>query len=196
MPRTVYFITHPNVQISAEVPVARWPLSERGRERMKAGLRQPWVPTITSIYCSTEQKAIDGATILGDHLGLVPTLDARLGENDRTATGYLPVQEFEATADLFFARPRISIRGWERAVDAQARIVAAARDLIAAEKSPGSIVILAHGAVGALLRCHLAGSPISRQWDQPANGGGNYFAFPLSGPPSAPHPAWHPIDGE
>jgi hypothetical protein len=36
-------ITHPNVVISADVPVPRWPLSERGRERMRLGLQQPWI---------------------------------------------------------------------------------------------------------------------------------------------------------
>ena len=48
-----------------------------------------------------------------------------IGENDRSATGFLPREEFWATADLFFAHPTESIRGWERAIDAQARIVAA-----------------------------------------------------------------------
>ena len=193
--RTVHFITHPNVVISAGIPVVSWPLSERGRERMKAGLRQPWVPAITAIYCSTEQKAIDGAAILGAHLRLVPRLEARLGENDRTATGYLPAAEFEATADLFFAHPDVSVRGWERAVDAQARIVAAVRDLVAADPTAGAIAVVAHGAVGALLRCHLAGSKISREWDQPPNGGGSYFSFSLPDPASVPPLAWHPVDG-
>ena len=37
---------------------------------MRSGLRQPWVREIRSIYCSTEQKAIDAATILSEHLGV------------------------------------------------------------------------------------------------------------------------------
>jgi len=39
--RTFYLITHPNVVISRDVPVPRWPLSELGKQRMRAGLRQP-----------------------------------------------------------------------------------------------------------------------------------------------------------
>ena len=58
MPRSAYFITHPNVVISREVPVPRWPLSELGRSRMRQGLAQSWVRELTAIYCSTEQKAI------------------------------------------------------------------------------------------------------------------------------------------
>ena len=172
----LYFITHPNVVVSRDVPVPRWPLSELGRERMRAGLRQPWVRDITAVYCSTEQKAIDGAEILAGHLALGFTQVAELGENDRSATGFLPPDEFERVADQFFASPDESIRGWERAVDAQSRVVRAV-ERIAGEDSGGAIAIVSHGAVGTLLYCHLAGEPIARHWDQPPNGGGNYYCF-------------------
>ena len=117
----VHFITHPDVVIDPAVPVPDWPLSERGRARMAAALGAPWVSGIRAIHCSTEQKAIDGAAMLAGHLGLPFATHADLGENDRSATGYLPRVEFEATADLFFAHPTESIRGWDRAVDAQAQ---------------------------------------------------------------------------
>ncbi|HEU0259252.1 MAG TPA: histidine phosphatase family protein [Burkholderiales bacterium] len=178
--------------VSRDVPVPRWPLSELGRRRMRAGLRQPWVRDITSIYCSTEQKAIDGATILSEHVGVPFAEVAELGENDRSATGFLPPDEFERVADEFFARPEVSVRGWERAVDAQARIVKAVERI--AEKENGVIAIVAHGAVGTLLYCHLAGEPIARRWDQPSNGGGHYFPFTLS--PRAALSWWQPIDQE
>ena len=183
-----YFITHPNVVISREVPVPRWPLSELGKQRMRAGLRQPWVRDITAIYCSTEQKAIDGAAILADHLSLRFHEVEALGENDRSATGFLPPQEFERVADEFFARPHESVRGWERAVDAQHRIVRAIEKI----QENGTVAIVSHGAVGTLLYCHLAGEPIARRWDQPPNGGGNYYSFTLS--PRAAHGWWGAID--
>jgi broad specificity phosphatase PhoE len=174
----LYFITHPNVVVSGDVPVPRWPLSELGKQRMRAGLKQPWVQDITAIYCSTEQKAIDGAEILARHLGLGFSKIEELGENDRTATGFLPPDEFERVADQFFASPHTSVRGWERAIDAQARIVKAVSSIPAAD----TVAIVAHGAVGTLLYCHLAGEPIARRWDQPPNGGGNYYSFTLSPP--------------
>lgn len=43
-------------------------------------------------------------------------------ENDRSATGFLPPSEFESVADEFFAKPEVRVRGWEPAIDAQARI--------------------------------------------------------------------------
>ena len=39
------------------------------------------------------------------------------------------------------------------------------------------IAVVAHGGVGALLIVRLLGQPISRRFDQPAAGGGNFFAF-------------------
>lgn len=159
---------------------------------MRAGLARPWIAGITAIYCSTERKAIDSAEILSAHLGIAFREVAALGETDRSSTGFLPPDEFERVADEFFARPEESVRGWERAVDAQARIVAAVRSIELEDASGGPIAFVAHGAVGTLLYCTLAGLPISRRWDQPANGGGNFYRFTLQ--PPAAQGGWRPID--
>lgn len=190
--RTFYFITHPNVVISRDVPVPRWPLSELGRKRMHAGLAQPWMRDVTAVYCSTEQKAIDGAEILAGHLGLPFHQVGQLGENDRSATGFLPPDEFERMADAFFASPEQSVRGCERAADAQSRIVGAVNRIDKEDKTSGAIAIVSHGAVGTLLYCHLAGKPIERRWDQLPNGGGNYYSFTLS--PRVAHSWWRAFD--
>jgi broad specificity phosphatase PhoE len=173
----VYFITHPDVVIDPNVPVPRWPLSERGRERMRALLAQPWVPEVGAVFSSTEQKAIDGAAILAQHLGLGSEQVEALGENDRSSTGYLPGDEFQRVADEFFARPEESVRGWERAVDAQQRIVDAVQPLAAAHASKAAIAVISHGGVGTLLLCRLLQQPISRRNEQPGRSGGNYFTF-------------------
>jgi broad specificity phosphatase PhoE len=175
--RTVFFITHPDVAIDPAVPVPRWPLSARGRERMRAALTRPWVRRIRAIYCSTERKAIDAAAILADGLGLGFATHAGLDENDRSATGYLAKAEFEALADAFFARPAESVRGWERAVDAQARIVGAVNAVLSAAPGDGDLAIVSHGAVGALLACALEGLAIDRGQDQPPGSGGYYYPF-------------------
>lgn len=177
MTRHVTFITHPDVLIDPTVPVPDWPLSERGRERMRTVLDQPFAAGLRSLFCSTERKARDGAAILADALGLPVTELEELGENDRSSTGYLPKLEFEAMADAFFARPQESVRGWERAADAQRRIVAAVDEVLRRAPAEGDIAIVSHGGVGALLLCHLQGRPISRTADQPAGQGGHYYAF-------------------
>jgi len=174
---TVYFITHPDVVIDPAIPVQEWSLSERGRARMKAMLEQVWMARLRAIYCSTERKAIEGAAILAEALGLAYSAFSELGENDRSSTGYLPQEEFAAVAAEFFGRPEESVRGWERAVDAQTRIVTAVTSILREAPSDDDVAFVAHGAVGTLLLCHLANEPISQDQDQPATNGGNYFAF-------------------
>jgi broad specificity phosphatase PhoE len=136
MPSTVYFITHPDVRIDPAAPVTEWPLSPRGRARMTQALVRPWVRGVRAVWCSTERKARDGAQILAGHLGLPITELAELGENDRSATGYLPKAGFETVPDQFFAHPEQSVRGWERGIDAQRRIVGAVERIHTA--SPGT----------------------------------------------------------
>jgi broad specificity phosphatase PhoE len=104
---------------------------------------------------------------------------AELGENDRSATGYLPPEMFERVADAFFAQPDQAVRGWERAVDAQRRVVAAFDAVLALPRRDGDIAIISHGAVGALLIAALESRPISRAEDQPAGSGGHFFAVDL-----------------
>jgi broad specificity phosphatase PhoE len=174
---TVFFITHPDVMIDPAVPVPDWQLNLRGRSRMQALATRSWISNVRSIFASSERKARDAAQILADGLGLAGyhVVD-ELGENDRSATGFLDKAEFETTADAFFASPQASVRGWEPAVAAQTRIVHAVEQLLA-ENSDSDIAIIGHGGTGTLLYCHLAGLPISRHFDQPASNGGNWFAF-------------------
>ncbi|MCR8546548.1 phosphoglycerate mutase family protein [Salipiger sp. P9] len=182
--RQLLFLSHAEVRIDPAVPVPDWPLSDKGRARHAAFSDR--CDGVSAIYCSAERKARDGAEILGDRLGLVPQIVEALHENDRSATGYLPAEEFETVADAFFARPEESVRGWERAQDAQARIVAALRGLVAADETQGDIAVVGHGGVGALFRAHLLGAPIARSHDQPA-GGGNVLRVSL--------PGWRLVEG-
>ena len=106
-----------------------------------------------------------------------------MGENDRSATGFLPSDAFEAMADRFFGFPQISAQGWEKAIDAQSRIVAAVSRALAAVPRERPVVFCGHGAVGTLLKCHLDGRPIARSEDQSRHGhsgGGNCFAFDIN----------------
>jgi broad specificity phosphatase PhoE len=192
MSRRIYFITHPDVVLDPAVPIPQWPLSERGQRRMRSLLSQEWLFQVDVIYCSTEQKAIDGAAILSAATGVPFHPVAELGENDRSATGYLPHAEFEATVDAFFAHPSESVRGWERAEAAQGRIVGAVARIARAAPGSGPIAVVSHGGVGALLLCHLKGQSISRTEEQPGASGGNYFLFHV--PEGALVHGWRPID--
>jgi broad specificity phosphatase PhoE len=188
------FITHPDVAIDPSVPVPDWPLNERGRARMHAMVFRPWVEGIRSVFSSNERKARDGAQILAAGLRLSGySVIAGLGENDRSATGFLGMEEFEATVGAFFAQPRTSVRGWESAVDAQARIIRAVEQVISRAPGNGDVAIVGHGGTGTLLYCHLAGIPISRRHDQPPTNGGNWFGFDRASRKLL-HAGWRPID--
>ncbi|WP_369138414.1 histidine phosphatase family protein [Modestobacter versicolor] len=169
----VVVVTHPEVEVQPDVAVPQWGLSAAGRARLAALLAQPWVPGLTRVVSSTERKAVETAEALAAAVGLPVARDAELGENDRSATGYLPAAEFEALADRFFGSPDESVRGWETARDAQRRIVAAVGR--AAAGATGDVAVVCHGGVGTLLLCHLLGVPIDRRHDQP--GQGSWYAF-------------------
>ena len=191
---SVFFITHPDVVIKPSVPVRDWPLSERGRERMRSLVAAACVHKVRSIFASSERKAGEGAQILADGLGLsgYVVLD-ELCENDRSATGYLPKQEFEAMVNAFFAQPQTNIRGWEPAANAQARIICAIERILSQASGNGDLAIDGHGGTGTLLYCSLAGLPIDRRYDQPATNGGNWFAFDRASRRLL-HDGWRSID--
>lgn len=170
----LYFLTHADVVIDPALPITEWRLSERGQARIRAGLTQPWLGRITSVWSSGERKATETATIVGDAVGLIPIIRENLGENDRSSTGYLPLEEFDRTVDRFFAEPEQSVRGWATAAAEQKRIVRCFQDIRSADPD-GVPLMVSHGAVGALLLAHLKRCPISRIFDQPDNGGGNWF---------------------
>ena len=159
---------------------------------MEALLAQPWVEGLSAIHCSMEQKAIDGAEILARHLSIDCQVIEELGEIDRSSTGYLPRDEFQATVDAFFASPDRSIRGWESAREAQQRIVRAVETVMQNDQSNGDIAIVSHGAVGALYLCHLKNRPISRGEGQPGTDGGNFYSFDVQS--RALQHGWVPID--
>ena len=132
------------------------------------------------------------AEILAGHLGIGFEKVEELGENDRSATASCRPTSSSAWPTSSSAHPKNPVRGWERAIDAQARIVRAVEGIAKTDKTSGAIAIVSHGAVGTLLYCHLAGEPIARRWDQPPNGGGNFYSFTLS--PRAVHSWWRAID--
>jgi broad specificity phosphatase PhoE len=123
------FVTHPQVRISADVPIPRWGLSDIGRARAEALTKQPWLAETTRLISSGETKALETAAIVAAAIGQTIEVREQLHENDRSATGFVPSDRFEVLADAFFAHPAKSVEGWETAHAAQQRIVHATADL-------------------------------------------------------------------
>jgi broad specificity phosphatase PhoE len=174
LPARLRYLTHPEVAIDPAIPVPEWGLSPKGRARAELAAASPWLRATSTIVSSAERKAIETAGIIATRLGLRFEIRPAMHENDRSATGFLPQAEFQSTADAFFANPQESVHGWERAADAQARIVREAQAVLAAAPA-GDVLLVGHGGVGTLLFCHFAGAAISRKLDQ-SGSGGSYFA--------------------
>lgn len=177
------YLTHPQVRIDAAVPVPLWGLSAEGRARAEAFVARGVVPVGTIVFSSREAKALELAELVAAAAGTPVLSDHDMGENDRSSTGFLPPALFEAHADRFFAHPQQSADGWERAIDAQARIVSAVRTALASVPPGNPVIFCGHGAVGTLLKCRVGNRRISREEDQSrigAHGGGNGFLFDLA----------------
>lgn len=186
----VRYLTHPQVQVDPAIPVPSWSLSTVGRGRVQALVRAGWLAGTTQVISSAEAKAVETAQPIAAALRADFEIREAMHENDRSATGFVPPHEFERLADAFFAHPAQSIRGWERAIDAQDRIVREAERAIE-QQQKGDLLFVGHGAVGTLLLCFYSRMPISRVHDQPG-GGGNYFTI-TKAERRVLH-AWRPIE--
>lgn len=171
----VRYLTHPQVAIDPSLAVPSWGLSAVGRARALAFADAGRLSGTTQIIASGERKAVETAEIVAGKMNIALEIREAMHENDRSATGFLEAEEFEAVADQFFRHPLVSVRGWERAIDAQRRILEEAEEVLSRNRL-GDVLFVGHGAVGTLLFCHYAGLEIDRLHDQPA-GGGYCFAF-------------------
>ena len=167
---TIFYLSHPEVTIDPTVPVPDWGLSAIGRARLLAVREAAWLQSCRRIVTSAERKAVATADLIAASTGAVVERRSAMHENDRSATGFLPPTAFERLADRFFAEPERSVRGWERAVDAQGRIVAEVEAVLAGHEPEAPLLLVGHGAVGTLLYCRLAGVAIDRRFDQRQGG--------------------------
>jgi broad specificity phosphatase PhoE len=140
----IRYLTHPQVKIDPAIPVPSWGLSDVGKTRTEMLANTGWLSGTTQIISSGERKAIETAEIIGRELDVTVEVREAMHENDRSATGFLPPDEFETVANRFFAHPLVSIQGWERAIDAQLRIVREVEHVLARNRA-GDVLFVGHG---------------------------------------------------
>ena len=172
---TVRYLNYPQVLSDPSTPVTLWGLSAVSRERVAIFSQSRALRGTSQIASSAEKKALETAQSIAAALAINLEVREAMHENDRSATGFLPPDEFEVVANKLFAQPLLSVRGWERAIDAQARIVREVETVLQ-RGLQGDVLFVGHGAVGTLLFCHYEKADISRAHDQPA-GGCHFFTF-------------------
>lgn len=172
MMRAIY-LTHPQVRIDPTVPVPDWGLTDKGAARVAAAVaRMPAGPI--HVVSSAERKALETAWPFGAKAGTPVEVRPDMHENDRSATGYLTPDRFEEARVAFFTRPEDSFCGWERAIDAQTRILSEVGAVLSGARED-TVLFTGHGGVGALLMAGLQSEPPGLDWDR--GGGGCWFSF-------------------
>lgn len=138
------YLTHRQVQIAPAIPVPLWSLSPIGAARVDQLVDNLGsLKGTTRVISREETKALETAEPIAVAPGIAVEARPQMRENDRSATGFLVLDEFERVADAFFAIPQRSVCGWERAVDAQKRIANEANTCLASHKS-GDILFVGH----------------------------------------------------
>ena len=110
---------------------------------MGLALERPWMSRLGSVFSSAERKATDAARLIADRFRLSPVIVEGLGENDRSATGYLPKAEFEVVR-LQLLRPAgagASEDGSARSMP-KPRIRAAVDRVVAGAPGDGDVAIV------------------------------------------------------
>ena len=191
MPSIVRYLTHPQVSIDPTRGVQLWSLNDFGSARVRAlASNLGSLSDTRRVISSNETKALETARPISLALGVELEVRPRMQENDRSATGFLPVEEFEKVADSFFSNPSQSVHGWETAEAAQRRIVDEVEACLTGHKC-GDVLFVGHGGVGTLLFCALLGVDIDRRFDQEP-GGGCWFQFEIDS--RRPSRRWQPME--
>lgn len=167
-------ITHPAVNIDANVPIDQWSLSEKGWEQAEQAFELDFWPNVDCIYSSQELKAYSMAKEAARRFGL-PFDDthkiADLGET-RGRT-FIPPDQFEAAVQEWYKDLDANINGWEP-INVMSARVSACIDTLMANHLGETVVVVAHGGSGTMIKCHIQGIKPSRNED-PHQVAGGYF---------------------
>jgi broad specificity phosphatase PhoE len=182
MSRFVWIITHADVVIDPQVPVPDWGLNPRGAAR-HAALAGTWNrtrPAPDAVWSAPSARRATAPRILAGAFGLTARTDADLGENDRSATGFIPEPEFSGVADSSSPiRTRAFAAGNARAT--RRRGSWRRWRVVAKTQGTGEIAIVTHGAVSTLLALRAARSSDRRNLGPGIAGGGGICAVDGTG---------------
>lgn len=180
------YLSHPEVAIDPEVPAAEWRLSERGYRRATTLGGRPWPGKGFRAISSPQTRARQtAAALFGKNFAVWP--DA--GEIDRSSTGYLPQEAYDAMTQRLYDAPRQSADGWEVAADAQHRMWGVLNRIWVQQRDT---VLIGHGGFGTLLWCKIRAAPIDRRQEQRFAGMG--WVAESQGPGWIGRASWAPFE--
>lgn len=161
----IVLVRHAAVETIPAVAPSLWQLSDEGRAEARRLAHEPvWLP-VERIFSSPEPKAFETAHILAGPNGLTVTAIEDLHEVVRPANQWFGDDYpggYPAAVRAYFARPAEAVHGWERAVDAQERILGCIDTVRAWE--PHGFAIAGHGLTISLLVSALTGRDPAVVW--------------------------------
>src|SRR5579859_6356919 len=144
---SLYYITHPDVDIHPNIPVDQWLVSDEGWKHVDHLIKSPSWKDINVIYSSQEPKALRVAEDIESriqHLRMPNRLGySGLGEINRSSTGYLLPEEYQKATEEFYSHPNESYKGWETAIQATERTMFIVSQIMEEEKGK-TVAIVGH----------------------------------------------------
>lgn len=157
---TLYYITHPSPDISTEIPIREWHISEHGFRDLSRLLHLDFWKEVRKIYTSTWPVTTTVAEEIVDKYTLPLEEKQCLDEINRYGTGLLPFDEFVESMKCCFDQPESNECGWEPAQQAGERIMNCITDIMN-NHTGESVAIIGHEAISALFLNLLEGKPFS-----------------------------------
>ena len=175
----VRYLIHPQSLDNLSLSQSACALDDDARARAEALAKSGLLDGTSYIFSSSHAMARQTASIIGDRLAILPSIDADMDESDNLVTGALPqVGLVGRLKRLFSAYEDQGAAPGEDAMDAQDRIAAAylsAMERVLTSGMRGDVLMVGHGRVGALLFCYLAGQGIGAEFTPPP--AGYYFTY-------------------
>jgi broad specificity phosphatase PhoE len=142
----IFLVRHAETEQSHD-DATLWPLSDHGEKQVQSLAQQPFWSEVKAIIASDEPKAVSTVDRIAFERKIPLFVHPGLRELKRTPEW---IEDYEARVLEVCQHPALSIGGWERAADAQARILATVDELIA-KYDPEPFAIVSHGMVLSLL---------------------------------------------
>lgn len=153
MTQPLFLIRHAPVELDLAVAAEHWTLSAEGRKLAERLAALPILENLQAVWSSPEPKAQATARPLVDRHNAAFLIHPHLAELQRGPNNLPDREDYESAVRQAFANPETSSGGWERACDAQRRIVAGVNEIAA--QASGPVAIVSHGLVLSLLVAHL-----------------------------------------